>query len=228
MIIKFMPVRIYDIARRLGLPNKEVIAHAKKLGIANAKVPSSSIDKITAEYLIKELGGGSNGAESPTPDLSDAKPEADNEQAKEEQQKVEKAEPDAEETAVPAVEKQPPTEEPAIKVIHAPEEEKEEVIEETLSEEQKESENEGNEPELEQPALEDSTETATDIGESNEENDTAETSSTESKPEEAIEVTEQQNTEDQKSPKKGSLTLFIILFVASLGLSAFLFFKCVP
>lgn len=37
--------------------------------------------------------------------------------------------------------------------------------------------------------------------------------------------TEQQNTEDQKSPKKGSLTLFIILFIASLGLSAFLFFK---
>jgi translation initiation factor IF-2 len=52
-----MPVRIYDIARTVGLPNKEVIARAKQLGIVNAKVPSSSIDKITAEYLIKELGG---------------------------------------------------------------------------------------------------------------------------------------------------------------------------
>ena len=201
MLIKFMPVRIYDIARRLGLPNKEVIAHAKKLGIANAKVPSSSIDKITAEYLIKELGGGSNGAESPTPDLSDAKPEADNEQAKEDKGKVAKAEPDVEETAVPAVEKQAPAEEPAIKVIHAPEEEKEEVIEEPLSEEQKESGDEGIEPEPEQPALEDSTETATEISESSEENDTAETSSAESEPEKAIEVTEQQNTEIEATPE---------------------------
>ena len=53
-----MPVRIYEIAKQLGIPNKEVIARAKELGISNAKVPSSSIDKITAEYLIKEMGGG--------------------------------------------------------------------------------------------------------------------------------------------------------------------------
>jgi translation initiation factor IF-2 len=55
-----MPVRIYEIAKQLGKPNKEVIARAKELGISNAKVPSSSIDKITAEYLIKEMGGGAN------------------------------------------------------------------------------------------------------------------------------------------------------------------------
>jgi len=43
-----MPVRIYDIAKKLGMENKEVISAAKKLGIAAAKVPSSSLDKITA------------------------------------------------------------------------------------------------------------------------------------------------------------------------------------
>ena len=45
-----MPVRIYDIAKKLNIESKEVLAKAKELGIA-AKVPSSSLDKITAEYL---------------------------------------------------------------------------------------------------------------------------------------------------------------------------------
>jgi translation initiation factor IF-2 len=45
-----MPVRIYDISKKLGLENKEVLAKAKELGIA-ARVASSSLDKITAEYL---------------------------------------------------------------------------------------------------------------------------------------------------------------------------------
>ena len=52
-----MPVRIYDIAKKLGITSKEVIARAKDLGIANAKVPSSSLDKITAEYLEQQIGG---------------------------------------------------------------------------------------------------------------------------------------------------------------------------
>src|SRR6188508_472166 len=50
-----MPVRIYDISKKLGLENKEVLAAAKLLGIATAKVPSSSLDKITAEYLEEEI-----------------------------------------------------------------------------------------------------------------------------------------------------------------------------
>ncbi|HEX5222861.1 MAG TPA: translation initiation factor IF-2 [Verrucomicrobiae bacterium] len=50
-----MPVRIYDISKKLGLENKEVLATAKSLGIATAKVPSSSLDKITAEYLEEEI-----------------------------------------------------------------------------------------------------------------------------------------------------------------------------
>lgn len=53
-----MPVRIYDISKQLGLENKEVLAKAKELGIAAARVPSSSLDKITAEFLIHELTGG--------------------------------------------------------------------------------------------------------------------------------------------------------------------------
>ena len=52
-----MPVRIYDIAKKLGIESKEVLAKAKALGISAAKVPSSSLDKITAEYLENEMGG---------------------------------------------------------------------------------------------------------------------------------------------------------------------------
>jgi translation initiation factor IF-2 len=50
-----MPVRIYDISKKLGLENKEVLAKAKALGLPAAKVASSSLDKITAEYLEKQL-----------------------------------------------------------------------------------------------------------------------------------------------------------------------------
>jgi translation initiation factor IF-2 len=50
-----MPVRIYDISKRLGLENKEVLAKAKELGIAGARVASSSLDKITAGYLEDKL-----------------------------------------------------------------------------------------------------------------------------------------------------------------------------
>ena len=50
-----MPVRIYDISKKLGLENKEIISKAKALGIAAAKVPSSSLDKITAEYLEEQI-----------------------------------------------------------------------------------------------------------------------------------------------------------------------------
>jgi translation initiation factor IF-2 len=50
-----MPVRIYDISKKLGLENKEILAKAKVLGIAAAKVPSSSLDKISAEFLEEEL-----------------------------------------------------------------------------------------------------------------------------------------------------------------------------
>lgn len=50
-----MPVRIYDIARKLGIESKEVLVRAKELGVAGARVPSSTLDKITAEYLEQEI-----------------------------------------------------------------------------------------------------------------------------------------------------------------------------
>src|SRR5208282_214918 len=50
-----MPVRIYDISKKVGLENKEILAKAKEMGNAAAKVPSSSLDKITAEWLEGEL-----------------------------------------------------------------------------------------------------------------------------------------------------------------------------
>ena len=50
-----MPVRIYDIAKKLGLESKEVLVKAKELSSAAAKVPSSSLDKISAEWLEEEI-----------------------------------------------------------------------------------------------------------------------------------------------------------------------------
>ena len=52
-----MPVRIYEIAKKVGIPSKEVLAKAKELGITNAKVASSTLDKITAEYLEEQIAG---------------------------------------------------------------------------------------------------------------------------------------------------------------------------
>ncbi len=65
-----MPVRIYDIAKKLGIESKQVLAKAKELGIP-AKVPSSSLDKITAEYLEEQLGG----AKPPEPPAPPPEPE---------------------------------------------------------------------------------------------------------------------------------------------------------
>ena len=50
-----MPVRVYDIAKKLGLESKEILVKAREMGIAAAKVPSSSLDKITAEWLEDEI-----------------------------------------------------------------------------------------------------------------------------------------------------------------------------
>ena len=68
-----MPIRIYEIAKKLNLESKFVLVKAKELGIAAAKVPSSSLDKITGEYLEEQLrlaakpsGGASFGGASAT------------------------------------------------------------------------------------------------------------------------------------------------------------------
>src|ERR1019366_2467681 len=50
-----MPVRIYDISKKLGLDNKQVLTKAKALKLTAARVASSSLDKITAEYLEIEI-----------------------------------------------------------------------------------------------------------------------------------------------------------------------------
>src|SRR4249919_669306 len=62
-----MPVRIYDISKKLGLESKEVLSKAKELGITAARVASSSLDKITAEYLEEQLSVG-----RPAPSTSEA------------------------------------------------------------------------------------------------------------------------------------------------------------
>ena len=50
-----MPRRIYDISKKLGLDNKVILAKAKLLNITTAKVASSSIDNISADFLEEEL-----------------------------------------------------------------------------------------------------------------------------------------------------------------------------
>ena len=72
-----MPVRIYDISKKLGLENKEILAKAKALGIAAAKVPSSSLDKITAEYLEEQIVKDHPELSAPKPAPEPPKPVAD-------------------------------------------------------------------------------------------------------------------------------------------------------
>jgi len=50
-----MPVRIYEISKKFGVDSRIVLAKAKELGIALARVASSALDKITAEYLEDQL-----------------------------------------------------------------------------------------------------------------------------------------------------------------------------
>src|SRR6266540_675955 len=72
-----MPVRIYEIAKKLGLENKDVLVKAKELGIAAARVPSSSLDKITAEYLeshLKPAAAAAPAAPAPTKPAAPAGP----------------------------------------------------------------------------------------------------------------------------------------------------------
>jgi len=50
-----MAVRIYDIAKKFGIENREVLAKAKELGITTAKVPSSMLDTAIADRLEQAL-----------------------------------------------------------------------------------------------------------------------------------------------------------------------------
>jgi len=69
-----MPVRIYDLAKKLGVESKVVLVKAKELGMKEAKVPSSSLDKITAQYLEDELVKEHPQAAPPAPVVAVAPP----------------------------------------------------------------------------------------------------------------------------------------------------------
>ena len=115
-----MPVRIYDIAKNLGITSKDVLARAKELNITNARVASSSIDKITAEYLqdtitkeLKPAEAEPAVEETPAEEVAPTGPviivatEEEPEETTESEEPTE--EPDAEETAEdhPEVESEP-------------------------------------------------------------------------------------------------------------------------
>ena len=50
-----MPIRIYEIAKKLGIDSRQVLAKAKELGITAARVPPSSLDRMMGEYLESQL-----------------------------------------------------------------------------------------------------------------------------------------------------------------------------
>ena len=119
-----MPVRIYEIAKKVGIPSKEVLAKAKELGIANAKVASSTLDKITAEYLEEQIAGKPEPeapAEEPqaaaepviiTAPVEDAAPqEAEATEDSSEETSTEETEPATEEEATEDAEPEAPDEE---------------------------------------------------------------------------------------------------------------------
>ena len=137
-----MPVRIYEIAKKIGIPSKEVLAKAKELGIANAKVASSTLDKITAEYLEEQIAG------KPEPEAPAEEPQAAAEPViitapveEAAPQEAEAAEDSSEETSTEETE--PATEEEATKDAEpeAPAEEAEDQAEsaEPAEEEEKDS-----------------------------------------------------------------------------------------
>jgi len=49
-----MPVRIYDISKKLGLENKEVLAKAKELGQVIVDNTPTSADQTAAIRLLRE------------------------------------------------------------------------------------------------------------------------------------------------------------------------------
>ena len=119
-----MPVRIYEIAKKVGIPSKEVLAKAMELGIANAKVASSTLDKITAEYLEEQIAGKPEPeapAEEPqaaaepviiTAPVEEAAPqEAEAEEDSFEETSTEETEPATEEEATEDAEPEAPAEE---------------------------------------------------------------------------------------------------------------------
>ncbi len=72
-----MPVRIYEIAKKLGITSKELLAKARDIGIANARSASSSLDKITAEYLEEQFAQAAGGSGSePEPEAAAEAPAA--------------------------------------------------------------------------------------------------------------------------------------------------------
>ena len=92
-----MPVRIYEIAKKAGIPSKDVLAKAKELGITNAKVASSTLDKITAEYLEEQIIGTQESVPAPEQTTATAEPviiTAPEEEPEEEEEAKESTEPE--------------------------------------------------------------------------------------------------------------------------------------
>ncbi|HEX4350069.1 MAG TPA: translation initiation factor IF-2 N-terminal domain-containing protein, partial [Verrucomicrobiae bacterium] len=111
-----MPVRVYDIAKKLGLENKEILVKAKELGITAAKVPSSSLDKITAEWLEEEIIKSNPAVAARINKPAEEKPKPAH---VEEPIRIIHAEPPPA-PEPPPVAKPEPVVEPKVEVVHAP------------------------------------------------------------------------------------------------------------
>jgi translation initiation factor IF-2 len=51
-----MGVRVYELSKKYGVENAVLIEKLHSIGYKSVKQPSNTIDKITAEFLVKELG----------------------------------------------------------------------------------------------------------------------------------------------------------------------------
>ncbi|MBM3892573.1 MAG: hypothetical protein FJ388_25935, partial [Verrucomicrobia bacterium] len=51
-----MGIRVYELSKKYGVENAVLIEKLHALGYKQVKQPSNTIDKITAEYLVNELG----------------------------------------------------------------------------------------------------------------------------------------------------------------------------
>jgi len=71
-----MSVRVYMLARELGIPNKELIARMKELGI-EVKSHSSTVDEEIAQLVKDELGAPAAVVEPPAVEEEQPRPEAE-------------------------------------------------------------------------------------------------------------------------------------------------------
>ncbi|MBI5396806.1 MAG: translation initiation factor IF-2 N-terminal domain-containing protein, partial [Verrucomicrobia bacterium] len=71
-----MGVRVYELSKKYGVENAVLIEKLHSIGYKSVKQPSNTIDKITAEFLVKELGLVEKTPPPPPPTIAGPAPAA--------------------------------------------------------------------------------------------------------------------------------------------------------